>query len=324
MKPLVLPIKTPFGYYFYETQKNEIVSTNQELYEFLYRKVVKNEKNIDVSNTCKKEIEELQELGYLLPSQIRYIEHPQTKNIEKMLERKLNMVTLQLTQMCNLRCTYCIYSENSSYNRNHANKRMSFETAKKVIDFYYTHAIDSERIAIAFYGGEPTLEFELIKKIVEYANVLFDGKKILYRITTNATLLTDELIEFFFNSGNDFLVLISLDGPKNIQNQNRKFSNGNGTYDIIMHNLQRLYEKNPLYMKKIHFNTVIDPKNDYYEIIKILDNPLLKNVAFQFNLVERDSMPVAYETDYLSKFNYDMFFIVAQLSRQKSKIFIMN
>lgn len=74
---------------------------------------------------------------------------------------------------------------------------MSFDTAKRIVDFYYTHTIDSEKIAIAFYGGEPTLEFDLIKKIVTYANSLFKGKEILYRMTTNATLFADEMIEFF-------------------------------------------------------------------------------------------------------------------------------
>ena len=231
------------------------------------------------------------------------------------------MVTLQLTQMCNLRCEYCIYSENSSYNRNHGNNKMEFETAKRIIDFYYDHSIDSERIAIAFYGGELTLEFNLIKKIVDYANEVFVGKKILYRMTTNATLLTDELIEFFFNSGNDFLILISLDGSKVIQDKNRRFPNGGGSYDIVMENIRKLAEKNPLYLSKIHINTVINPKDDYDAIIKVLEEPLLKEVPFQFNLVENEGMPVEYEADYLGKFNYDMFLGYMTYFRNKDKIY---
>ena len=321
MKPLILPLKTPFGFYFYETQKNDILSINKELYEYLVKLLKDNEDDINLFKKCKKQIGELQELGYLSPSKISCIEHPQTKIIENLLERKLNMVTLQLTQMCNLRCDYCIYSEKSSYNRSHSNHRMSFETAKRVIDFYYEHSIDSERIAIAFYGGEPTLEFELIKRIVDYANKVFAGKKILYRMTTNATLLTDELIDFFFNSQNDFLVLISLDGSKSIQDKNRKFSSGKGSYDIIMDNLKRLVEKNPFYAKKIHINSVINPKNEYSEMISLLDEPLLKEIPFQFNLVENDGMPVEYEIDYLKKFNYDMFLGYMTFFRDKKKMF---
>lgn len=177
MKPLGLPIKTPFGFYFYETQKNEILSIKQELYEYLDFLIKKGEYDKETSNECTVHINELKELGYLSPSKIIGINHPQTDIIEKMLSRKLNMVMLQLTQMCNLRCEYCIYSENSTYNRNYANNKMDFETAKRIIDFYYEHSIHSDRIAIAFYGGEPTLEFHLIKKIVDYANEVFAGKK---------------------------------------------------------------------------------------------------------------------------------------------------
>jgi uncharacterized protein len=197
MNPLVLPIKTPFGFYFYEAQRNEIVSIDKELFNYLYQIIIKNNYDVEISDECKKRIGELQEFGYLLPSQIKRLEHPQTKTIETMLERKLTMVTFQLTQRCNLRCDYCIYSENSDYNRSHADNKMSFKTAKKIVDFYYTHTIDSEKVAFAFYGGEPTIEFDLIRKIVSYVNRLFEGKEILYRMTTNATLFTDEMIEFF-------------------------------------------------------------------------------------------------------------------------------
>lgn len=307
MKPLGIPLKTPLGFYYYETQKNEILTIGEELYDYLFDTIICSKDSMDISDHCKQEISELKECGYLQPSHIVRIEHPQTRTIENMLDRKLTMLTLQLTQMCNLRCEYCIYSENSSYNRCHSNHKMSFETAKKLIDFYHTHSIDSEKISIAFYGGEPLLEFNLIKKIVEYANEVFEGKPILYRMTTNATLFTDDAIEFFFDSGNEFSILISLDGPKSIQDKNRKFPNGKGSYDMILKNIQKIYDKNPDNLSKLHFNTVIDPKNDYLEIVQILEHPLLKNMNFQFNLLEHNSESVEYETDYLTKFNYDMF-----------------
>lgn len=321
MNPLILPVKTPFGFYFYEAQRNEIISIDKEVFQYLYQTIVKNSSNVITSDECNKRISELQRFGYLLPTQVEQLNHPQTKTIEIMLERKLTMVTLQLTQRCNLRCDYCIYSENSSYNRIHSDNRMSFDTAKRIVDFYYTHTIDSEKIAIAFYGGEPTLEFDLIKKIVTYANSLFKGKEILYRMTTNATLFTDEMIEFFFDSGNDFLVLISLDGAKEIHDKHRKLPDGHGSYDVIMGNLQDIYNKNPLFLKRIHINTVIDPQSDYSAIIKILDNPLVKDIPFQFNLVEHDGEPAEYETEYLIKFNYDTFLSYLTQFREKEKVF---
>ncbi len=104
MKPLILPLKTPFGFYFYETQKNEIVSVDKELYEYLFNEVINNEHVKNVSDKCRKKIEELKELGFLSSSKVRYIEHPQTKTIETMLNRKLNMITLQLTVADGLFC----------------------------------------------------------------------------------------------------------------------------------------------------------------------------------------------------------------------------
>lgn len=321
MKPLGLPFKTPLGYYYYETQKNEILAVDKELYDYLYDTIINSKKVTDISEACNKNILELRQCGYLLPSQIKHIEHPQTGMIENMLDRRLIMITLQLTQMCNLRCKYCIYSEDSSFNRSHADNKMSFETAKKIIDFYHKHTIDSEEIAISFYGGEPLLEFPLIQKIVGYANRVFEGKRILYRITTNATLFTDQMIEFFFNSGNDFLILISLDGTKEIQNKNRRFPNGEGTYDIVVKNIQKIYDKNPLYVKKMHFNAVVDPQNDYLEIVKILDEPLFQNMNFQFNVVEYDGIPATYGADYLTNYNYDMFLGFIAYFREHKKGF---
>ena len=110
MKPLGLPVKTPFGFYYYETQKNEILSIKQELYEYLDCLIKKGEYEKDISNECTTHINELKELGYLSPSKIIGINHPQTDIIEKMLSRKLNMVTLQLTQMCKLPdFFYCVF-----------------------------------------------------------------------------------------------------------------------------------------------------------------------------------------------------------------------
>ena len=88
-----------------------------------------------------------------------------------------------------------------------------------------------------------------------------------------------------------------------------------------MKNIQKIHDKNPLFLERIHFNTVIDPRSDYSDIIKILDNPLIKNVPFQFNLVERDGEPADYETDYLIKFNYDMFLGYLTQFREKAKQF---
>lgn len=73
---------------------------------------------------------------------------------------------------------------------------MSLSIAKKAIDFFQEHSTDQNNVTIGFYGGEPFLEFELIKECVAYAEDKLEGKKIEYSVTTNATLLTDEIIDY--------------------------------------------------------------------------------------------------------------------------------
>lgn len=73
---------------------------------------------------------------------------------------------------------------------------MNFETAKQAVDFYYNHSKNIDIASISFYGGEPLLEFELIRNIVEYCEMKFSGKQLNLNMTTNATLLTNEMMDF--------------------------------------------------------------------------------------------------------------------------------
>jgi organic radical activating enzyme len=100
---------------------------------------------------------------------------------------------LQVTQQCNLRCQYCAYS-GAYYNRTHNSARMSFETAKRAIDFLLARSHESDHVHVGFYGGEPLLEFDLIKRCVDYVKKSVEGRSITFGITTNATLLNDEKI----------------------------------------------------------------------------------------------------------------------------------
>lgn len=91
-----------------------------------------------------------------------------------------------------------------------------------------------EKPFIGFYGGEPLLAFSLIRKIVEYAETVFLGKEIKFFITTNATLLTEEISKFLLD--HNFRVTFSIDGPKKVHDQNRIFPDGRGTFDKVMEN----------------------------------------------------------------------------------------
>ena len=156
--------------------------------------------------------------------------------MESLYENNLNTIILQVTQNCNLRCQYCVYS-GSYINRVHNNKRMSVEVAKQAIDFLVKHSENSKEISIGFYGGEPLLEVPLIREVVDYAEGVFSGKKLLFNMTTNATLLNIETAKYLYEK--KFNVTISLDGPKATHVSNRIFANSNkGTFDAVMQNLE--------------------------------------------------------------------------------------
>lgn len=149
----------------------------------------------------------------------------------------LRQLILQVTQNCNLRCKYCVYS-GSYVNRTHTKKRMSFEIAKQAVDFYFAHNTNKDAGVISFYGGEPLLEMELIKKIVVYSEKLYEGKELRFNMTSNATLLTDEIADFLYE--HNFNLTISLDGPEEVHNQSRVFADSKtGTFQCIIKNLEK-------------------------------------------------------------------------------------
>ncbi len=217
------------------------------------------------------------------------IRHGETDSLASLYKSNLNMATLQVTQNCNLRCKYCVYS-GSYINRTHNNKRMSLETAIKAIDFLYGHSWASEDISVGFYGGEPLLEYELIKECVSHAENIFAGKKLTFNMTTNATLLDEEKIRFL--EKHQFNLTISLDGPRDIQNKNRIFAGSNkGTFDTIMAKLELVKLIAPDYIGHITFNAVIDINNDITCASEyFMSYDLVKEIGVSGNYVESNNL----------------------------------
>lgn len=120
--------------------------------------------------------------------------------IAKLQEKEISVsksfpLVLQVTQKCNLRCSYCVYSGDYK-NRNHSQKEMSWETAKEAVDYLYGHSMSSEDIYISFYGGEPLLMFRLIKEVVEYVKREYCQRTVHFNLTTNGTLFTPEIVQY--------------------------------------------------------------------------------------------------------------------------------
>lgn len=309
-KPFIKLFHTPNRAYVFDVNNDELVQISEE--SFCYLSDILSDDN-EPEALIPQELAELMERGYLeSESRVKQIRHPHTDNLELFLDRKLTRVALQLTQQCNFRCKYCIYDERTSVKqRGHSSKRMSWETAKKAIDFLWAHSVDSRRVNVAFYGGEPLLEFPLIKKAVEYSESIFRGKQLSFSITTNATLLNEEMIRYF----DEHIIppMISLDGPKDINDQNRVFADGTGTYDTVMQRIDHIREIAPNLAKILLVSMVIDPENDFDCINDILlDEGELKTFGLMPSLVDReyDEEVVQTPESYIQKAQYQYFLSV--------------
>jgi len=179
---------------------------------------------------------------------------------KQQLEYKLNhhqrQLVLEMTKACNFRCKYCILSDIYQNNDQYLGGEMSIDTMKKSIDFFLKRTSDVDSITVSFYGGEPLLRFDAIKHCVDYAKKHALGKNLSFSMTTNGSVLTEEIIDFL--ADNDFKILISLDGPEEIHDMNRIFQNGKKTYSLIDKNINYIRNNYPDFFKKnIQFHAVI-------------------------------------------------------------------
>jgi len=151
------------------------------------------------------------------------------EKIRAKLDSELDTLILEATQDCNLRCTYCIYGGNYKGERNHKPITMSKDIAQKSIDYFLEHSKNKRPLrAVSFYEGEPLMNFKIIENAVERCK---KEDRTIISISTNGLLLqkyADYIREENIN------VAISLDGPKEIHDKNRKSSNSKPTFDIIM------------------------------------------------------------------------------------------
>lgn len=282
-------------YYFYDTYSNYIFEVTPEQFaelNLLRKMGTKNYINLSKENKAYKDILCLLEKGLLKSNFINEIKHPESDYIGFLLERQINDLSLQVTRKCNFNCRYCLYNNSHDFERQHEEINMPWDIAQKSIEYLYFHSFDSKTIGISFYGGEPLMNFSLIKQIVDYSKKIFFSKKITFRMTTNASLFTDEIINFVVN--NKFNIAISFDGPEQIQNKHRRFgSNGNETYKSVRKAIERIRE------------TSIDYFTNYISFIAVaFDDEDREKVRNYFESIGIDTEKVLIEDAGLSGIDY--------------------
>lgn len=145
------------------------------------------------------------------------------------LMAEVNMFIIGITEQCNLRCSYCCYSGEYVNNRSHGNKSLTSDDIDEIYDFMQKTS-GKRPLLVAFYGGEPLLQFPLIKQMVAKGKERF-GDEVRFSITTNATLLTPDVIDWAFSC--QIELTISIDGTKEFHDKHRIFANGAGSFDKV-------------------------------------------------------------------------------------------
>ena len=302
--------RNPFGYFLYDARINKLSPISYDLSVALQKKdssLLAN--NNEYISLCKK--------GYFNSTDFS-LRRADSRFLPFLLSRGMDNITLQVTQDCNFRCSYCPYTENDGRNRLHSHRHMPKEVAIEAIEFLHDRSADAKMINIAFYGGEPFLRFELIEYVVSEAKKLFEGKQLTFSVTSNGSLLTRSIMSFL--EENNFFLTISLDGPKSVNDANRVFRNSDAsTFDVITRKLEIIQNEYPTLFRKTVINMVIDPSKDYLAYHSILsDSSPLKSYTFRTNLVDSSHMttPILPSSEFISLMNYYLF-IDALFSRGK-------
>lgn len=152
----------------------------------------------------------------------------------------LSTIVLNVNTGCNLACGYC-YKEDLAIPS--AGKRMGMDVAARSVDLLLSQAQSRSAVGIVFFGGEPLTNMPLIRQVVDYAEARGRelGKTVDFSLTTNATLLTEELIGYF--DAHHFGLSISMDGPRVVHDRNRRTVGGRGTYDVVARKARMLLER---------------------------------------------------------------------------------
>lgn len=181
------------------------------------------------------EVEELKNAGQLFTEDIyrQYItDFKKRKTVVKAL-------CLHIAHDCNLACKYC-FAGKGEYNGEKA--MMSLEVGKKAIDFLIENSGNRRNLEVDFFGGEPLMNWEVVKEIVRYGRSKEKefNKNFRFTLTTNGVLLNDEVMEFANKEMSN--VVLSLDGRKEVNDRMRPFRNGKGSYDVIVPKFQKMAE----------------------------------------------------------------------------------
>ena len=212
---------------------------------------------------------------------------------------------LHIAHDCNLACRYCFAGE-GEYHGHRA--LMSLEVGKKALDFLVANSGNRVNLEVDFFGGEPLMNWDVVKGIVEYGRSLEEphNKKFRFTLTTNGVLLNDEIMEFANREMAN--IVLSIDGRKEIHDQMRPFRGGQGSYDLIVPKFQKVAESREqtrYYVRGTFTHNNLDFSRDVLHLAdlgfqQISVEPVVAKPTDSYALTEEDLPKLMEEYDKLA------------------------
>lgn len=290
-------------FYVIDVNSGVVHAVDELVYDLLDENNLK-EKNevLSLNKYSKEEIEEAySELKELIDNGLLYTEdlyediamNDKSKSFVKAL-------CLNVAHDCNLRCKYC-FADEGDYNG--CRKIITAEVGKKAIDFVIKNSGPRKNIEIDLFGGEPLMAFNIIKEIVDYGREQekLHNKVIRFTMTTNATLLNDEIMEYIDKQmGN---IVLSIDGRKSVNDNVRVRVDGSGSYDKILPKIRAMVDKRDKSKQYYVRGTFTRDNTDFFEDVKhfaelgfeeVSIEPVVLPADHELSLREED-LPVIFE-----------------------------
>lgn len=225
----------------------------------------------------------------------------------KTRETVVKALCLHIAHDCNLACKYC-FAEEGEYHGRRA--LMSYEVGKKALDFLILNSGKRKNLEVDFFGGEPLMNFQVVKDLVAYGRSQEElhNKKFRFTLTTNGVLLNDEIMEFANKEMSN--VVLSIDGRREVNDQMRPFRKGQGSYDLIVPKFQKLAEsrnQTNYYVRGTFTRNNLDFSNDVKHLVElgfeqISIEPVVALPNEEYAIREEDILSIKEEYDKLAKY----------------------
>lgn len=218
----------------------------------------------------------------------------------------IKALCLHVAHTCNLNCEYCFAGQGKYHGED---ALMSFEVGKQALDFLVKNSGTRKNLEVDFFGGEPLVNFDVVKQLVAYARSIEKekGKHFRFTLTTNGVLLDDDVIDFLNKEMNN--VVLSLDGRKEVNDAKRKRLDGQGSYDIIVPKFQNFVKKRgdkEYYMRGTFTRNNLDFTNDIFHMLdlgfkELSMEPVVSKPDTEYALREEDLDTIYEQYEILAK-----------------------